>query len=86
MLLTELQPRGRLEVVGAQGGVEGARTGPLPRLARLTEAISGILDDYTMVRGLGLTIIRPGFWRFSVIWDDEGIIMCSRNSGVAREF
>ena len=52
----ELQPRGRLEVMGGQGGVEGSRTGPLPRLARLTEAISGVLDDYTMVRtSLSLT-------------------------------
>ncbi|CAM9305685.1 unnamed protein product, partial [Hapterophycus canaliculatus] len=52
----ELQPRGRLEVMGAQGGVEGARKGPLPRLARLTEAISGVLDDYTMVNFLPLDI------------------------------
>ncbi|CAN0550910.1 unnamed protein product [Ectocarpus sp. 12 AP-2014] len=52
----ELQPRGRLQVLGAQGGVEGAQRGPLPRLARLTEAISGVLDDYTMVNFLPLDI------------------------------
>ncbi|CAM9263982.1 unnamed protein product [Scytosiphon promiscuus] len=52
----DLQPRGRLEAMGAQGGAEGARKGPLPRLARLTEAISGILDDYTMVNFLPLDI------------------------------
>lgn len=49
-LVTELRPRGRLDVVGAPGGGEGGRRGALPRLARLTEAISGVLDDYTMVR------------------------------------
>lgn len=37
-------------MVGAPGGREGGRKGALPRLARLTEAISGVLDDYTMVR------------------------------------
>eukprot|EP00904_Undaria_pinnatifida_P013703 jgi/Undpi1/9463/HiC_scaffold_27.g11920.m1 len=52
----ELRPRGRLDVVGAPGGREGGRKGALPRLARLTEAISGVLDDYTMVNFLPLDI------------------------------
>ena len=49
-LVTELRPRGRLDVVGASGGGEEGQRRALPRLARLTEAISGVLDDYTMVR------------------------------------
>eukprot|EP00752_Nemacystus_decipiens_P002239 g2123.t1 len=53
----ELQPRGRLDVMGGQGGLRGTSgRGPLPRLARLTEAISGVLDDYTMVNFLPLDI------------------------------
>ncbi|CAM9374681.1 unnamed protein product [Laminaria digitata] len=51
-----LRPRGRLDVIGAPGGGEGGLRGTLPRLARLTEAISGVLDDYTMVNFLPLDI------------------------------
>eukprot|EP00903_Cladosiphon_okamuranus_P015268 g14109.t1 len=52
----ELQPRGRLDVMGRQGGVGASGGEPLPRLARLTEAISGVLDDYTMVNFLPLDV------------------------------
>lgn len=44
-------------MMGGQGGVVASGRGPLPRLARLTEAISGVLDDYTMVRGLCAVIV-----------------------------
>lgn len=50
--VADLQPRGRL---GLAPTISGKQEGgdvlnrELPRLARLTEAISTVLDDYTMV-------------------------------------
>lgn len=54
-LISALQPRARLPLPSeegertlAVGNGEGLQS-TLPRLARLTEAISSVLDDYTMV-------------------------------------
>lgn len=73
LLIAALEPRGRLDLVGAQGGDEGARRGTLPRLARLTEAISSVLDDYTMVCD---HVARAGWHVVQLEVVGQGLVKC----------
>lgn len=92
----ELQPRGRLDVMGGQGGVGASGRGPLPRLARLTEAISGVLDDYTMVSGQCTVAVlavlprhylfRPGRVHFFSSSREEGLFFSLMSFGIPTFF
>lgn len=68
-LVSELHTPARLQTPSGNEGVQreagyGGRRGTLPKMARLTEAISSVLDDYTMVILTVYTVVMISIIKF----------------------